>query len=117
MIGSIGFKKLKIQCIIGVNPEERITEQYIYVDLKVKADFTNCADTDKFSDTVDYVRLSEICIDFAQIRKYQLLEKYASDVLKYLIAEFPVVSAWIRIEKPQAILSAECSYVELEVKR
>ncbi|MEC7840484.1 MAG: dihydroneopterin aldolase [Chlamydiota bacterium] len=114
MIGAIGFDKLKIRCIIGVNPEERVVEQEIFVCLRVRFDFSKASASDCISDSVDYVRLSQICTDLALSNRYQLLEKFAVDILERVFSEFPVISAWVRIEKPQAIASADHACVELE---
>ncbi len=114
-IGLIGFRKHKIHCIIGVNPEERINKQDLIVDLQVKADFASCSECDDFEKTVDYVKLTEICTQLAIEGKFQLIESYAHTVLQHVISQLGVLSATIRVEKPQAIPTADCSFVELEL--
>jgi 7,8-dihydroneopterin aldolase/epimerase/oxygenase len=114
MQGIIGFKQLAISCIIGDFPEEWEQEQLIYVDLKVKADFSRCAQSDNLKDTVNYVQLAEICTQMAKTKKYRLLETFAYEVLERLLADFPLSWVWISVKKPAGIQSAQYTYVELE---
>nr|QIQ10891.1 hypothetical protein OJOKFFHK_00034 [uncultured bacterium] len=114
MLGTIGFKSYCINCVVGTESHERTTLQDLFVDLRIVVDFNKVVNSGKLEDTVNYVTLAEICRDIAINGKYHLLEKYASDVMKELFYRFPVVSAWIRVEKPSAIPGAVCSFVELE---
>lgn len=112
--GHIGFENLRIDCIIGVYPEERIKEQVIYVDLKVRFDISKCVMSDSFSDTVDYIQLARLCRELAVAKNFQLLESYAHYVLKEIFAKFPVTSAWIKVRKPAALPESNGAIVELE---
>ncbi|MFQ5729724.1 MAG: dihydroneopterin aldolase, partial [Waddliaceae bacterium] len=103
MIGQIGFENLKILCVIGVSVEERREEQYIFVDLKVGVDISKSVKTDKLEDAVDYVAMAQVCTDIAVQRQYQLLEKYASEVLQALFDRFDIQEAWIKVKKPKAL--------------
>jgi 7,8-dihydroneopterin aldolase/epimerase/oxygenase len=115
MLGIIGFDHHKILCIVGTEPEERMLEQEIYVDLKVEADFSRCAASDLLQDTVNYVHLSEICTELACKGQYRLLESYAYAVLRKLLQDFTAINwAWIRVQKPQALATAKCTTVELK---
>src|ERR1700719_802910 len=115
MKGSIGFKNHRIRCILGDLPEERITHQDIFVDLKVVADFTLSSISDNLKDTIDYVELANICTSLAQEKQYNLMETFASDVVKIVIDRFPVETVWIRIKKPMGLPTAEFSTIELQM--
>ena len=117
MEGIIGIKRLRIHCIIGDLPHERVTTQDLLVDIKVRADFSACVKSDRLENTVDYVRIAEIAATRAFEGKYQLIETFAAAVLQSLFEEFPISWAWIKVDKPEAILAAECSTVELERSR
>ena len=115
--GSIGFENHKIQCVIGHNPEERISPQDIYIDLKVKADFYKASQTDSLKDTVDYVALADLCRDLARSRSYHLMETFAADILRHLHLKFDIKWAYLKIKKPSAIDSADFTFVELEMNK
>ena len=114
MQGIIGFDHYKITCIIGTNPEERDRAQDIYIDLKVEADFSRCAQSGKLEDTIDYRQLADVCKKLAEEGRYHILEKYAFDVLEALAARFDYYWIWIKVKKPQALAPATFTFVELQ---
>ncbi len=114
MPGLVGFDHYRICCIVGMLPHEREQEQEIYVDLRVEIDFSAVAASDLLQDTVDYVRLAEVCRDIACQGKYSMLERYAVHVLDEVLKQFAVTSAWIRVKKPKALAGAAGSVVELK---
>ncbi|MEM1282682.1 MAG: dihydroneopterin aldolase [Chlamydiota bacterium] len=113
LLGTIGFSKLKISCIIGVEEFERCVTQHIYVDLKIVYNISLCV-TDNFKNAIDYIQLANACEQIARQGKYQLIESYAYEVLEHLHNIYPIKSSKIRVEKPSAIPAANCSFVELE---
>ena len=114
MLGTIGFKRYRVRCIIGTLAHERELEQDLVIDLKVETDFSRVSASGSLEDTVNYVSLSRVCKELAQKGKYLVLEKYASDVIEKLFELFPLTSAWISIQKPMAIPDADCALVELK---
>lgn len=115
MKGYIGFSHYKIDCIIGVYPAERQKLQTVFVDLKVKADFSKCSQSDNVTDTVNYVLLADLCNELAFSKRYRLLETFAADALHEIFIRFDVLNAWIRIKKPAGLPTAEYTVVELEL--
>lgn len=113
MLGSIGFNSFRVNCIIGTNLHEREIMQDLLIDLKVETDFSKVAVSGVLEDSIDYRSLVAVCKDMAIEGKYQLIEKYAADVVQKLLTTFPIKSAWIRVRKPKAISDAECAVVEL----
>lgn len=113
-IGKIGIHHHRIACVIGINPDERINKQDIFIDVAVKVDFTAASHSQCVDDTVNYVSIAEVCTQLAWKNHYHLLESYADAVLDELISRFKVKWAWIRIKKPLAIPAAEYATVELE---
>lgn len=114
MKGIIGIEQHRISCIIGVEPHERNQEREIFVDVKVRSCFAQCAASDHIDDTIDYEKLAKICSHLACSKQYRLLETFAYDVMQILINEFKVEWAWIKIWKPRALHSVDYTYVELE---
>jgi dihydroneopterin aldolase len=112
--GVLGIHQHKINCIIGVYPDERQQEQTLFIDVKVKLNLSACLASGKMKDAVDYVLLAELCSELAQLNRYVLLETFASDILDQCIHRFNAVWAWVRIQKPSAIPTAAYAYVELE---
>lgn len=114
MKGLIGFHRHAVSCIIGVNPSERTVEQVLYMSLKVRTSFSSCVQTDAIEDTINYVALAQKCTEIAKEKKYHLLEALAYHLLQRILDEFPIEWAWIAIQKPSALPSAEYTFVEIE---
>lgn len=116
MLGTIGIEKYRILCVIGAKAHERHVEREIFVDVKVVADISDAVRTDQLKDTVDYVRLAELCEKIAKEGRYYLLEKYAGEVAKAIYNTFRVKSVWICVRKPASLEDAECSFVEVKIE-
>jgi dihydroneopterin aldolase len=113
--GVIGIHRHRIDCIIGIFPEERVQPQTIFVDVKIKIDLSACLFTGRIDDTVDYVGLAQLCTQLAQKNKYMLLEKFAFDILAQCKEQFQALWGWVSIQKPSAIPTAEYAFVEMEL--
>jgi dihydroneopterin aldolase len=113
-LGTLGFERLRIRCIIGVLPIERQVEQDIYVDLKAIVDMSQAVLSDQLSDTVDYIAMATMCRDIAIAERFYLLEKYAAEVLKAICKRFPIKEARIIVRKPAAHPDADCTFVEMQ---
>lgn len=110
MMGKIGIKDHRIECIIGDLPQERSSSQTIYVDVEIERNF---ASTDKLDDTFCYAKIADICTDIAKSRNFRLLETYAVVLVKHLREVPGVGSIFVRIKKPGALPTAEYAYVEM----
>lgn len=113
-IAKVGFSRLKVDCIIGVEPWEREREQSLFVDLSVSYDISKCRASDSIEEALDYVMLSELCKKMAREGRYRLLESYGAQLLQALMQQFPIVAAKIRIEKPEAMEEGGCYFFEME---
>lgn len=113
-VGFLGVHQHRVDCIVGIYPEERLREQPLIVDLKMKMDFSRCLLSAKMQDSIDYVLLAELCTQLAREKRYLLLETFASDLLDECLNRFKALWAWVRVQKPQAIPTAAYAYIELE---
>lgn len=114
MLGMIGLSHHRISCLIGLYPEEHLQEQEIYVDVKVKLDFSKAILDENIEDTLDYVLIADLCTRIAKEKHYHLLEALAKDILDQIFLRFKVTWAWVVIKKPSAVPTAQYAFVELE---
>jgi dihydroneopterin aldolase len=112
--GRIGISRHRIECVIGVYPEERTEIQPLFVDVSIKRDLLPFYRSGQFEDTIDYDCLAKLCTDLAQTNEYRLLEAFALDIITQCKQQFSAVWVHVRIEKPNAIPSAACAFVEME---
>lgn len=114
MNGIIGFEDFNVRCIIGVDNPERLSEQDLFIDLKVETDFTRATHTDSLQETLSYDYLAELCKNIAEEKKHALLETFAYDLIHRIIKDCPVRWVWVKIKKPGALPNAKFAFVELE---
>ncbi|MBQ4820038.1 dihydroneopterin aldolase [Aquimarina sp. MMG016] len=89
-MGLVKLKNIKVYAYHGCLVEEKKIGSDYRVDLKVKADLTTSAETDKLADTVDYVHLNFIVKEEMAIRS-KLLEHVAERILVRILKEIPMV--------------------------
>lgn len=114
MKGLIGIDHYKVDCVIGVYPEERTKHQSIFIDLHIETDLSQCILSDDIRHTVNYENLAQICTELATSRRYKLLETFAGEVVNSVFKQFNVSWARIRIKKPNGLSPGSFSVVELE---
>lgn len=113
-IGTIGIYQHRIDCIIGINPGERLNMQTIFVDAEIKIDFAPVLQSGEIADTINYVDIANVCTELAQNNQYLIVEIFASDLLNQFKKKFKAISGKVKIQKPSAIPSAEYAYIEME---
>ncbi len=89
-VGIIKLKNIKIYAYHGCLVEEKKIGSDYRVDLKIKADLTQSAASDRLVDTVDYVHLNHIVKEEMGIRS-KLLEHAAERILVRILKELPLV--------------------------
>ena len=106
MIGTAGVKDLRIECVIGILPEERDRTQAILVDVEFDYDIAAA---------VDYAAVARSVQALAERRRFLLIETMAEETAAMIFAQARVVRA-VRVEvrKPAAIANAACSFVRIE---
>jgi dihydroneopterin aldolase len=114
MLGTVGIENLKIVSLIGVREKERISMQELYIDLRMRYDFSRCVEKDSLEAAVDYSTVAKICEEIAQKGAFHLIETLAVGIIENLMQNFPIQAAWIRIKKPEALAKAEYAFVEFE---
>jgi len=91
-MSTIRLKNIKIYAFHGcLVEEEKIGSDYL-VNLSVKANLNKAAETDKLSDTVDYVHLQKIIKDEMRVRS-KLLEQVGKRIIDTILLEIPLVNS------------------------
>jgi dihydroneopterin aldolase len=102
---------LRVDCVIGVYPEERLRLQPLLVDIRLSLDLTKAARSGKAAQTIDYAALAREIAYILEAGKFELLETAALALLSYVLevprsaARPAVKSAWVKIKKPEALAS------------
>ena len=112
---TIHVVSLRVRCIIGVNPRERVAAQPVVMDLSFPGDFAAAARKDDLARTVNYSEVARAAREFARAGKYRLLETLARRLGTHLCERFGLPSVSLRILKPRAIAQAGGAAVSLTV--
>lgn len=106
---AIAIQNLKIDCIIGVLPHERIIPQQVVADVEMNLDLTAAGETGELARTVDYALTARQVSFILETAKFELLETAALAICTWIAAPVPsahlysVESVEVRLRKPAAL--------------
>jgi dihydroneopterin aldolase len=112
---TIHIANLTFPCIIGVNPEERTTEQPLVVTAAIRADFARAAATDDLKHTVNYSDVADEIRTFSRAGRFRLLETLARRLAVHLSERFHLTDLTLHIRKPNALPGSEGPSVSLHL--
>ena len=111
------IRDLLLRGIIGINPDERVKQQDILINMVIWADIRQAAASDAIEDAVDYKSITKRVIQHVEASSDFLVEKLVTDLARIVITEFGVERAMVRVEKPGALRFAESVGIEIERTR
>lgn len=116
--GKISVTDLGFETIIGALSFERERPQPVRLSFSLWMDFSPFAESDSLEKTVDYAKLSEDLVKYIQEAHFELVETLVYRTASRILQTCPNVSAaWVRIEKPEAIIDARCASAEIRLER
>ena len=98
----IELRGMSFQGRHGVRDEERAQPQEFKVDIRVEADLTAAASTDRLDDTIDYRRLRAAAKEVIEGPSRKLLEALAGEIADRIVGLPRVESVLVRIAKRPA---------------
>lgn len=110
----IFIDNLRLKGILGINPEERVQEQEILINLVLFTDTREAAESDKIEDAVNYRTLTKRVIDHVQASSDFLVEKLVNDIARIILSEFPIARVRVRVDKPGALRFTDTVGIEIE---
>ena len=111
----IHIHQLKVVCIVGCLPEERVQAQELFFDISYSVDAPK---HDHIEAAVDYTKVAELVEKRAVEGKFQLLEHVAKSISEAILEQFLAIhSVCIKVIKPKALAAAHSSSVEYKKDR
>ncbi len=108
MIGKVGLEGLEFHAFHGVYPHERESGNWFEVDISVDTDFTEAANDDELSETVNYETLFKIVKQEMEIPS-KLLETVAQNIVDTVLKTFPEVKlVEFKISKLNPPIGGKC---------
>lgn len=113
----IYITNLRVNCIIGVNPHERVEEQPLIFNLEFPSDFAGAAQDDDLSWTINYSEVAQEIRTFTREGRFHLLETLARQLATHLCERFELNELTLHIRKPAVIADSDGPAVSLTARR
>lgn len=110
----IGIDGICVNAIIGINPEERINEQNLLIDLKIICDTKKSLSVDDINICHNYSLITKRIYKYVKNSSFFTIESLANNVLEYIIKEFSLKSAEMTIKKTEALSKANYPYITIK---
>ncbi len=101
----------------GCHQAENELGQKFVVDIELECDLARAGVTDALEDTIDYVAIYNAARDIIEGEPVKLLETLAQRIADFTLQDPFVLSAWVRVKKPQIALPGALDYIGVEVTR
>ncbi len=114
---NIRIERLELDCLIGVNPWERLTKQRITIDISMDVDLSAAGESDSIRDTVDYRGVAKAVTAAVNSSSYRLVEALAARIAKICMVNERVQSVEVTLRKPGAVRNAAAVGVTIRLSR
>ncbi len=117
----IRVSNLRVECVVGVYPEERNTLQPVDIDLRLELDWHAAAASEQLGASVDYALVARTVAATLRLGHFLLLESAALasaravSALLALRAPQPLKRLALQLSKPHALRSQALPSVSLDV--
>ena len=111
------IRDLRFRCIVGVNEEERQTQQDIVANIVLHADLRKAGRTDSLADTVDYKTLKRSILEMAEHSQFRLIEALAQSIADICLKGNRIERVTVTVEKPGALRFARTVGVKITRSR
>ncbi len=112
------IKDLSVSGILGINPEERVTEQEILVNAVLWTDTSGAARSDDIDDAVNYRTVTKALIDHIRRGEPKLVERLVQELVDVCFATEPhIAQVEMTVEKPGALRYARSVGVSITRRR
>jgi len=88
----IRMEGMKFYAFHGVLPQENLVGANFYINLKLKTDFSQAAETDELEGTVSYAEIHAVVKEEMQITS-KLLEHVCGRIAKRIFHDFPSIES------------------------
>ncbi len=114
-LDTVRIEQLELDCIIGINPWERLTKQRVTIDIEMNADLTKAGASDAIEYTINYRTISKAIISEIEESSYGLVEALAARIAEICLQDPLTQSVEVTVRKPGAVRNA--SAVGVVVRR
>jgi D-erythro-7,8-dihydroneopterin triphosphate epimerase len=113
----IRINDLKVRTLIGAYSWEKVNKQEVVINITIEYDASKACQSDKLKDALNYESVAAKTINITERSRYTLIEKLVCKLLAGIMSDKRVVSAYVRVDKPQALPQARGVSFELSAER
>jgi len=99
----IFINEIVVSGIIGINPDERVNEQDICVNVIMWVDTSVAARSDDIADAVNYRTITKRIIEHIENGEPMLVERLVQEIADLCLEDERVDSVEVSVEKPGAL--------------
>ena len=114
---TIYIRDLRVACIIGVNPRERVEAQDVVINILMNCDLAAACKSDDIEDTVNYKTLKDDLVEYCAQSSCFLIERLADGIAMRCLDDPRVRRVRVCVDKPGALTGARSVAVEVERSR
>ena len=114
-LDTVRIERLELDCIIGINPWERLTKQQITVDIEIDTDLSAAGKSDAIEDTINYRTIAKTVTTEIEKSHYGLVESIGAKIADICLKDDRVFSVKVTVRKPGAVRKA--SAVGIVIRR
>ena len=103
----INVRNLRLRTYIGFNPEERIKQQDVVINIEIKYTINKGVLNDQVGDALNYKVITKNVIKHVENGHFLLLEKLVADVLAICTEHPAITHTRVMIDKPHALRFAD----------
>jgi FolB domain-containing protein len=104
---TVRIERLELDCVIGINPWERLTKQRITIDIEINTDLSAAGASDAIEDTINYRTISKAVTSEVEESSFGLVEALAARVADICLEDERAQSVEITVRKPGAVRKAD----------
>lgn len=106
----IRIQGLRVDCVVGLYPQERNVSQPLHVDVEVVLDTERAGDEERLRDTADYAAMASQVAFLLRSCRFRMLETAAGSIARLLLAppsegerRAQVAEVMVKLTKPGAL--------------
>ena len=111
---TINIRNLRLRTFIGFNPEEKLKQQDIVLNISITYSISEAALNDHVEEALNYKLITKQIIAHVEAGRFLLLEKLVADVLDICSRHPDVRASRVTIDKPHALRFADSVSLTLE---
>ena len=115
LLDTVKIERLELDCIIGINPWERLTKQQITIDIEIDTDLAAAGKSDSIEDTINYRTIAKTVTTEIEKSDYGLVESIGAKIADICLEDDRVFSVRVTVRKPGAVRKA--SAVGIVIRR